>query len=185
MCRKPKNSSSPEVAWTEDFLLVYLFVLIKHFGLSIFCSFLPYSYHGWMARLWPFSKHALLFSGSCSSAFVNVTYFSNKILSFFPNFLFLSLFFLFFFSICGTNTSSSWYQTDSNTTKRNGFKLRRADLGQMWRGNPLLRRQWGPGTAVQSCVCPIPQGVRGHGWVLWARAGGGTQSTAEGGVVEL
>jgi len=32
--------------------------------------------------------------------------------------------------------------------------------------NSLLRGQWGPSTAAQSCGCPIPGGTQGHGWAL-------------------
>ena len=44
------------------------------------------------------------------------------------------------------------------------FKRRNFDL--ILGGNSVLRGQWGPGTAAQSCGCPNPGGTQGHGWAL-------------------
>lgn len=44
------------------------------------------------------------------------------------------------------------------------FKRRNFDL--ILGGNSVLRGQWGPGIAAQSCGCPNPGGTQGHGWAL-------------------
>jgi len=51
---------------------------------------------------------------------------------------------------------------NSNSTRGNGFLLRREGLGEMLGRNSLLRGWCGTGTAAQSCECPIPRGAWGQ-----------------------
>jgi len=46
------------------------------------------------------------------------------------------------------------------------LKIKRGGLDKMFGGNFSLGGGWGPGTAAQSCGCPIPGGAQGQRWAL-------------------
>ena len=55
-------------------------------------------------------------------------------------------------------------------TRENSFKVKREKISSDVR-NSLCRRQWGPGTAVQSCGCSsleVPKAWLGGPWAAWA-----------------